>query len=144
MDAETDEPELPDPESLELDPPELELPDEDEPELYELPELELPDDDGPGLEPDPELPELPDPLPLSEGMSAIVSPLPLPSVVVLLPIPSPVLSFAGILDKSVNIGLSLLVIPYAATAAAIHKTIIIEIIKFALSKVFPPIKLIKL
>jgi hypothetical protein len=55
------------------------------------------------------------------------------------PLPGLLLSFADILDKSENIGLSLLVIPYAATAAATHKTIIMEMIIFALSNFFPPV-----
>ncbi len=64
---------------------------------------------------------------------------PVPLLEVKFPIPFPAsLSLADILDKSEKIGLSLLVIPYAATAAAIHKTIIMEMIIFALSNVFPP------
>jgi hypothetical protein len=51
-------------------------------------------------------------------------------------LPSP-LPCPFILDKSENIGLLLLVIPYAATAAAIHNTIIIEIIIFDFSNFFP-------
>jgi hypothetical protein len=58
------------------------------------------------------------------------------SKLVTFPIPSPASSFAPILDKSENIGLSLLVIPYAVTAAAIHNTIIMEMIIFALSNFF--------
>ncbi len=96
---EPDEPELLDPE-LEL--PELEL---------ELPELELPelDDDPELLDPELELPELEPELTLSEPeVVATLDPLP---NVELLPSPLPVSSFAFILDKSENIGLSLLVIP---------------------------------
>ena len=100
--------------------------------------------------PDPEPLPLPDPLPLSllpepelpESVVATDNPVPL-SVEVVFPIPFPALSsFADILDKSEKIGLSLLVIPYAATAAATHKTIIMEMIIFALSNFFPPINLI--
>ena len=58
--------------------------------------------------------------------------------VVLFPSPFPLL-FAPILDKLENIGLSVFVIPYAVTAAAIHNTIIIEMIIFDLSNFFPPI-----
>jgi hypothetical protein len=69
---------------------------------------------------------------------ATEDPVPLPWVV-LFPSPLPLLLLlADILDKSENIGLSLFVIPYAATAAAIHNTIIIEIIIFALSNFVPP------
>ena len=60
----------------------------------------------------------------------------------LFPSPCPV-SLPCILDKSEKIGLSLFVIPYAATAAAIHNTIIIEIIIFDFSKIIPPITYIK-
>jgi len=91
---EPDEPELLDPE-LEL--PELEL---------ELPEL---DDDPELLDPELELPELEPELTLSEPeVVATLDPLP---NVELLPSPFPVSSFEFILDKSENIGLSLLVIP---------------------------------
>ena len=101
---EPDEPELLDPE-LELPELELELPE------LELPELELPelDDDPELLDPELELPELEPELTLSEPeVVATLDPLP---NVELLPSPLPVSSFAFILDKSENIGLSLLVIP---------------------------------
>ena len=75
----------------ELDDPELL-----DPELLD-PELELPD---PELEPEFTL--------LEPEVVATLDPLP---KVVLLPSPLPVSSFAFILDKSENIGLSLLVIP---------------------------------
>ena len=126
-DSELDDPEL-------LD-PELELPDEleDDPELLD-PELELPDELEPELAPEPE--------PVSEltlELGLVVATLdPLLLMVVLFPSPSPASSFAPILDKSENIGFSLLVIPYAVTAAAIHNTIIIDMIIFALSNFFPP------
>ena len=87
-------------------------------------------------EPEPE-PDEPEPLPSFPFTLTTDAPLPLPAVV-LFPSPFPPSLLADILDKSENIGLSLLVIPYAATAAAIHKTIIIEIIMFALSNVSPP------
>lgn len=54
------------------------------------------------------------------------------------------LPLADILDKSEKIGLLLLVIPYAATAAAIHNTIIIEIIIFDFSNIIPPNNLLKI
>ena len=138
VDDETDEPPEPEfePDPLELDPLELEL----DPELLgpelELPELDPPEDDPLELEPL-------DPLPLLDTSFTTLTPLPFPCVV-LFPSPSPASLLADILDKSENIGLSLLVIPYAATAAAIHKTIIIEIIIFALSNIFPPIKFIQI
>ena len=47
--------------------------------------------------------------------------------------------FDPILVKFENTGLSLFVIPYAATAAAIHNTIIIEIIMFDFSNFFTPL-----
>ena len=69
----------------------------------------------------------------------MVSTLPFP-VTVLFHIPFPAsLSLENILVKSEKIGLSLLVMPYAATAAATHKTIMIEIIMFALSNFSPPL-----
>ena len=124
VDAETDEPDpLPDPEP------------EPEPELDPLPD--------PEPEPDPLLdPVLLDPeLPLVSV--ATDTPVPLSEVVVFpIPFPASLSSFADILDKSENIGLSLLVILYAPTAAATHKTIIMEMIMFALSNFFPPINLI--
>ena len=117
--------------------------------------------DAEAVDPDPD--PLPDPLPLFEPLpepdplppfepvppfapefplSDTDTPEPLPESVVF-PIPLPAsLSFADILDKSENIGLSLFVIPYAATAAATHNTIIMEMIIFALSNFFPPINLI--
>ena len=107
------------------------------PEL--LPELLLPP-----LELDPEpLPELPlEELPDPELLPPVVAtedPLLLfTTAVELFPGPLPVSPLPGILDKSENIGLSLFVIPYAATAAATHNTMIIEIIMFALSNFFPP------
>ena len=118
---------------LELDPeplPPLEL--DPEPLLLPLP---LPDPDP---EPDDELPD-PEPL-LPPSVVATEDPLPFPAGV-LLPSPFPLLLLADILDKSENIGLSLFVIPYAATAAAIHNTTIIEIIIFALSNFFPPLNI---
>lgn len=120
---------------LELLEPELELPLELDPELLE-PELELPLELPLELEPELEDPELPV-LALLPEVVATDALDPFPRVV-LFPSPLPVLSFEPILDKSENIGLSLLVIPYAATAAAIHNTIIIEIITFALSNFIPP------
>jgi hypothetical protein len=102
------------------------------PPLSLVPEPELPD---PPL-PEPEL-ELPDPL-LLPWVDATEEPLPLCTEV---PFPTPdpgLLLEPDILDKSENIGLSLLVIPYAATAAAIHNTIIMEIIIFSFSKFIPP------
>ena len=105
--------------------PELELPLELEPEL-ELPlELEVPL----------ELPlELPDPEPVLPPELVVVAGELDPLVTAVL-FPSPLSEglFAPILDRSENIGLLVLVNPYAATAAAIHNTIIIEIIIFALS-----------
>ena len=115
---------------LELELPLLEDPLEDP--LEELPEEELP-----LLLP---LPEPSEPDPVEPELPLVVAteePVPFPTVV-LFPSPLPVLSFAPILDKSENIGLSLFVIPYAATAAAIHNTIIMEMIIFALSNFFPP------
>ena len=117
------EPEPPDPEPPELEPPELL-----DPELLELPPLD---------------PELLDPVEPPFSLFALVEtdPVPFPKVV-LFPIPSPVSSLVPILAKLENIGLSLLVIPYATTAAAIHKTIIMEIIIFALSNFSPHEKLV--
>ena len=112
------DPPLPEPEP---EPPDPLL----EPDPLPLPEL------------DPELPELE--LPLLEEVVATEEPVPLFKLEIF-PIPLPESSLADILDKSENIGLSLLVIPYAATAAAIHKTTIIEIIRLALSILFPPSK----
>ena len=105
--------------------PELELPLELEPEL-ELPlELEVPL----------ELPlELPDPEPVLPPELVVVAGELDPLVTAVL-FPSPLSEglFAPILDRSENIGLLVLVNPYAATAAAIHNTIIIEMIIFAFS-----------
>ena len=81
---------------------ELELPLEEDP-LDELPEEEPPD----------ELPELLEPDPVELSLPVVVAtdePVLFP-MVVLLPRPLPVSSFAPILDKSENIGLSVLVIP---------------------------------
>ena len=104
------------------------------PLLLLLDELLLESDDPPEesleLDEDPELElELPDVVATEETE--------LFAKVVLFPIPFPA-SFAPILDKLENIGLSVLVIPYAVTAAAIHNTIIIELIIFDLSNFFPP------
>ena len=118
--------------------PELELPELELPLPEEDPPDELPDDD-----PLDELPEAPEPDPVEAELPEVVATEldPLFKLVVF-PIPSLASSFAPILDKSENIGLSLFVIPYAATAAAIHNTIIIEMIIFALSNFFPPVNLI--
>ena len=115
--------------------PELELPLELEPEL-ELPlELEVPLELP--LELDPELPD-PEPALLPElvVVAGVLDPL---VTAVLFPSPLSEGLFAPILDKSENIGLLVLVKPYAATAAAIHNTIMIEIMIFALSNFLPPI-----
>ena len=115
--------------------PELELPLELEPEL-ELPlELEVPLELP--LELDPELPD-PEPVLLPElvVVAGVLDPL---VTAVLFPSPLSEGLFAPILDKSENIGLLVLVKPYAATAAAIHNTIMIEIMIFALSNFLPPI-----
>ena len=111
-----------------------------DPELLD-PELLLllPLDELPEDEPSLPLPELSDPDPELDPELPVVTATELPlSEVVLFPIPLPVLSFAFMLDKPENIGLSLLVIPYAVTAAAIHNTIIMEMIIFDLSNVIPP------
>ena len=92
-------------------------------ELLELP-LSLPDDD-------------PEPVPEFELPAVVATEAEWFPKVVLFPIPCPAL-FAPILDKLENIGLSVLVMPYAVTAAAIHNTIIIEMIIFDLSNFFPP------
>ena len=106
-----------------------------------LPEPE-PEPPDPLPEPEPEPPELELPLldpelPLLEEVVATEEPVPLFKLEIF-PIQLPASLLADILDKSENIGLSLLVIPYAATAAAIHNTTIIEIIMLALSIFFPP------
>ena len=119
--------------------PDLEF--DPEPELSLLPELEL---DVPEFE-DPELedPELEDPeldeseLPLPE-LPSVVAEWVLFVTAVWFPGPFP-FAFDPILARFENTGLSLFVIPYAATAAAIHNTIIIEIIMFDFSNFSPPI-----
>lgn len=107
--------------------PELELPLELEPELE--PELEVPLELPLELEP-----ELPDPEPVLLPELVVVAGELDPLVTAVL-FPSPLSEglFAPILDRSENIGLLVLVNPYAATAAAIHNTIIIEMIIFAFS-----------
>ena len=121
--------------------PLLDLEFDPEPELSLLPELELdvPEFEDPELE-DPELDE-------SELDESELEDPELPSVVaewvlfvtaVWFPGPFP-FAFDPILARFENTGLSLFVIPYAATAAAIHNTIIIEIIMFDFSNFSPPI-----
>jgi hypothetical protein len=137
------ESELPLPESelpLSTLEPEPSLPEDEPSELPELAELaglsELPELEELYWS---ELPEFESSLP---EVVATDTPDPL-SILELFPIPFPAsLLLALILDKSENIGLSLFVIPYAATAAAIHNTIIMEMIIFALSNVLPPINFV--
>ena len=108
--------------------PLLEPPPFDPPPLCEPPPLPEPPFELVPV-PVPELPLLE--LPLDDGFVALWA--------VMFPAPFPELSLEPMLDKSENIGLSLFVSPYAATAAAIHSTTIIEIIKFDLSNFSPPI-----
>ena len=106
-----------------------------EPPLFEPPPFEDPDEPPelvPELEPVPDEPVLAPLLPLVLACDAGFV------TFVWFPTPFPVLSFPFILDKFENTGLSLFVIPYAATAAAIHNTMIIEIITFDFSNFSPP------
>ena len=123
----------PEPELSLLPELELDVPEFEDPEL-EDPELEDPELDESELE-DPELDEseLEDP-----ELPSVVAEWVLFVTAVWFPGPFP-FAFDPILARFENTGLSLFVIPYAATAAAIHNTIIIEIIMFDFSNFSPPI-----
>jgi hypothetical protein len=116
---------------------------EDDPPFPELepPLLELPPFDPPFEDPDELVPELEPPL--DEPVLAPLLPLEVACdagfvTFVWFPTPFPALLFPSIPVKFENTGLSLFVIPYAATAAAIHNTMIIEIMTFDFSNFSPP------